>query len=253
MRAARTSLRYLKAGSAIPTAPSAWSSGTSTGITRRRSTFLSAPTNSIALGAGDSPAIAGSRRISTPDASASCFEWWCPRIGTSKQKVIWTLTSHGKTDQAKGWLQPRMGTQPRRHRRKHGRRRPRPEQQASVHHRRRCSDRYVAGRSDAHCLGHRRRSSETVPAHAFEPDRDAQPRRPRGVQIKWIQYRGPGKVTFDPEASAVVYGEPVALTSKVRFSTPGTYVLRATANDGQLFTSRDVTVNVSASASAPQK
>jgi hypothetical protein len=64
------------------------------------------------------------------------------------------------------------------------------------------------------------------------------------VQIKWIQYRGPGKVTFDPDVSAVVYGQPVALTSKVNFGAPGTYVLRATANDGQLFTSRDITVTV---------
>jgi hypothetical protein len=74
------------------------------------------------------------------------------------------------------------------------------------------------------------------------PDRDSEPRRPRGVQIKWIQYRGPGKVTFDPVASAVVYGKRVDLASKVTFSAPGTYVLRATAFDGQLYTTRDVTV-----------
>jgi len=79
---------------------------------------------------------------------------------------------------------------------------------------------------------------------ASNPDRDSQPRRPRGVQIKWIQYRGPGKVTFDPSVSAIIYGEPVTLASKVSFGAPGTYVLRATANDGQLFTSRDITVNV---------
>jgi hypothetical protein len=77
------------------------------------------------------------------------------------------------------------------------------------------------------------------------PDRDSQPRRPRGVDIKWIQYRGPGKVTFNPPASSVVYGEPVTLTSKVSFSVPGTYVLRAIANDGQLFATRDITVTVS--------
>jgi hypothetical protein len=76
------------------------------------------------------------------------------------------------------------------------------------------------------------------------PDRDAEPRRPRGVQIKWIQYRGPGKVAFDPAASAVVYGEPVGLTTKVSFSAPGNYVVRATAFDGQLYTTRDVAVTV---------
>jgi hypothetical protein len=82
------------------------------------------------------------------------------------------------------------------------------------------------------------------------PDRDSQPRRPRGVQIKWIQYRGPGKVTFEPDSSPVVHGEPVTLTSKVSFSAPGTYVLRATANDGQLFTARDVTVTVNPDSSS---
>ena len=68
--------------------------------------------------------------------------------------------------------------------------------------------------------------------------------RPIGVQIKWTQYRGPGKVTFSPDSSPVVHGEPITLTSKATFSAPGTYVLRVTANDGQLFTSRDVTVTV---------
>src|SRR5262249_9172988 len=29
-----------------------------------------------------------------------------PKDWDKKEKVIWTLTSHGKTDQAKGWLQP---------------------------------------------------------------------------------------------------------------------------------------------------
>ena len=82
------------------------------------------------------------------------------------------------------------------------------------------------------------------------PDRDSQPRRPRGVQIKWIQYRGPGAVTFAPDASPIVHGEPVALTTKVTFGAPGTYVLRATASDGQLYTTRDTTVIVKNPASS---
>jgi hypothetical protein len=45
-------------------------------------------------------------------------------------------------------------------------------------------------------------------------------------------------------ASAVVYGQPVELASKVSFSVPGSYVLRATAFDGQLYTARDVAVTV---------
>jgi hypothetical protein len=73
------------------------------------------------------------------------------------------------------------------------------------------------------------------------------------VQIKWIQYRGPGKVTFDPESSEVVQGKPVTLTSKVSFSAPGTYVLRAIANDGQLYTPSDVTITVNAPTPGPDQ
>ena len=51
-------------------------------------------------------------------------------------------------------------------------------------------------------------------------------------------------MTFAPDASPILYGEPVSLTSKASFSVIGTYVLRVTANDGQLYTTRDVTVTV---------
>jgi hypothetical protein len=39
----------------------------------------------------------------------------------------------------------------------------------------------------------------------------------------------------------------------VSFGAPGIYVLRATANDGQLFTSRDITVTVSPGAQSNQR
>jgi hypothetical protein len=74
-----------------------------------------------------------------------------------------------------------------------------------------------------------------------------------GVSIKWIQYRGPGKVTFDPPISPVVHGQPVTFASKASFGSPGTYVLRAIAFDGQLFTTSDVTVIVNGSASAQEQ
>jgi hypothetical protein len=129
------------------------------------------------------------------------------------QKVVWTLTSHGKTDTAKGWLQPEW------------------ELSEDV-----IVENNGGGVPDGLPKPYRRAPSN--------PDRDSEPRRPRGVQIKWIQYRGPGKVVFDPAASAVVYGQPVEIASKVSFSAPGTYVLRATAFDGQLYTTRDVRVTV---------
>jgi hypothetical protein len=68
----------------------------------------------------------------------------------------------------------------------------------------------------------------------------------QGVRVKWIMYRGPGKVEFDPAVSPDVYGKPLSLTSKATFSAPGKYVLQAIATDGQLYSVREVAVIVNA-------
>ena len=75
--------------------------------------------------------------------------------------------------------------------------------------------------------------------------------RPRGLTVSWMQLRGPAKVTFEPRASVPVSGETVSVTA--RFPERGTYVLRATANDGALSTKADVTVTVSASATSARE
>jgi len=67
--------------------------------------------------------------------------------------------------------------------------------------------------------------------------------RPRlGLNVTWFEYRGPGKVTFD-DAGPILESNGQAVT-KAHFTVPGTYVLRATANDGELQTTSDVTINV---------
>ena len=65
-----------------------------------------------------------------------------------------------------------------------------------------------------------------------------------GVRIHWIQYRGPGRVVFDPDGTDPVYGKPVTATTQATFSVPGVYVLRAVVSDGSLETFHDVTVTV---------
>jgi hypothetical protein len=68
--------------------------------------------------------------------------------------------------------------------------------------------------------------------------------RPRlGLNVTWFEYRGPGKVMFDNSGPILVKDGQAATTA--HFSVPGRYVLRATANDGELQTTGDVTVNVS--------
>jgi PKD repeat protein len=53
--------------------------------------------------------------------------------------------------------------------------------------------------------------------------------------LNWSRVSGPGTVTF---------GSPTSSSTTASFSTDGTYVLRLTANDGELQTFADVTITV---------
>jgi hypothetical protein len=65
---------------------------------------------------------------------------------------------------------------------------------------------------------------------------------PRGLTVSWLLYAGPGKVTFEKTGPiAVANGEA---TTTARFTTPGTYRLRVSANDGALSKTKDVIVTV---------
>jgi hypothetical protein len=64
----------------------------------------------------------------------------------------------------------------------------------------------------------------------------------RGLTVTWYPYRGPGKVTFDSSSSTPVSNGQAAVTA--RFSEPGTYLMRATANDGALSITTEVSVSV---------
>jgi hypothetical protein len=88
-----------------------------------------------------------------------------------------------------------------------------------------------------------------------------------GLRLAWFVYRGAGAVTFDPPQFKVFMdirnGSPWTpgwqvppippankWTTRVTFSEPGTYILRCLAHDGALPVYQDVTVTVSP-ASAP--
>jgi len=98
----------------------------------------------------------------------------------------------------------------------------------------------------------------------YRPPSQTVPATPNGVWLSWIVYRGPRHVTFDPQQLKTwqdtrtyanspwspPYVMPVAPADgkwvvRAIFDEPGTYVLRAIAGDGALFTGDDVTVNVS--------
>ncbi len=61
------------------------------------------------------------------------------------------------------------------------------------------------------------------------------------LRVSWIQWRGPGTARFDPAVVRVVDGKA---TTTVAFDKPGTYVLRAYAEDARIYTSYDVKIIV---------
>jgi hypothetical protein len=72
----------------------------------------------------------------------------------------------------------------------------------------------------------------------------------RGLAVTWTQWRGPGELTFEPMTDLV---KDSKASTKVAFAAPGTYVVRAYADDGVVTSPADVTVIVgSASKTAGQ-
>ena len=201
------------------------------------------PDNSISLG-GETFGDRGQPTHFYPRRQRFLFKVSVPKDWDPNRKVVWTLNSRGRTDQAKGWLQPEWELSDAVIIENMGGGVPDPENKAPVLTIGPVPDVTVASPATLTASATDDGLPKPPRRAPSNPDRDAQPRRPRGVQIKWIVYRAPGKVRFTPDSSAVVLGEPVSLESKVTFSAPGAYVLRATANDGQRYTTREVTVTV---------
>jgi hypothetical protein len=68
----------------------------------------------------------------------------------------------------------------------------------------------------------------------------------RGPRVLWIYYRGPSAnaVKFQPATSPITEGTSATVETVATFSEPGTYVLRALAEDPALYSTADVTVTV---------
>ena len=128
-----------------------------------------------------------------------------------EDEVVWTVTAYGKTDRAVGTLldvyalqgPPARNTPP--------------------------AVSLTADRASA-AVG------ETVTLTATVSD-DGLPRGARQPgHVRWLRYRGPGAVTFDPPRSTFPEdGGPFAgveFSTRATFTEPGTYVLRAAVNDG---------------------
>ena len=107
-------------------------------------------------------------------------------------------------------------------------------------------------------------AAANVPNLVYRPPSSIVPSSGPGLRLSWIVYRGKaGTVTFSPEQMKTwtdtrawansPWSPPFTIpeppgdgrwVTEVRFQEPGTYVLRAVASDGSLFTYQNVTVTV---------
>ena len=165
------------------------------------------------------------------------FKVVVPKDWGLDRKVAWTLTIRGKTNVAKGWLQP--------------------EWEINNVIMMENGGGGVDDDNEAPTITGSPAQTVTLPASATltvtaKDDGRPKPRRQRnadaapaeGLRIFWIQYRSPGPVSFDPPEGSAEYGKPVTSTTKASFKVPGVYVLRAIASDGSLETPYDITVTV---------
>lgn len=176
--------------------------------------------------------------------------------GWGDKELVWTVTAHGRTDRAVGWLVPEQIID---------------EQVIAM-------NRSGGGAPDTENrapsialiegLEHTIAVDETLTLTAVisddgvpatRPARTSRPpgrRNALGLRLSWIQYRGAGTVTFDPFTPPMEDHTPGwtppplpvggAVATAARFSEPGVYVLRGAADDGYLYTPIDVTVTVTA-------
>jgi len=202
------------------------------------------PDNTVDLGNGDQ----GQPTHFYPRRRWFVFKIVVPKDWPKDKRVVWTLTTKGKTNQAKGWLQSEWEVD-----------QMLISRNAGADPFLRASNSNIVPGNKAPVVKGGPAQTVTLPAAATLtatatddgiPGTEVGGRRSPGVQIRWILYRGPGKVQFDPELSPVVYGKPVTSETKVSFGKPGAYRLRAIATDGWSFSTYDVDVQVNPGTSA---
>ena len=170
------------------------------------------------------------------------------------KELIWTVTAHGRTDSAVGWLVPEqiIDDQVIAMNRSGG---GAPDIVNEAPTITLIEDEYRTMKVGDPLTLTAVISDDGIPD--MRPARQSRPpgrRNALGLRLSWIQFRGPGTVTFAPWIQPMVdhtpgwTPPPVPDDGKVvttaHFSEPGTYVIRGMADDGYLFTPADVTVTV---------
>src|SRR5881628_750860 len=171
------------------------------------------------------------------------FKVVVPKDWPLDKKVTWTVSIRGKTNTAKGWLQPDWELSNEVMMENVGAGNRDPDNEAPV----------ITGTGpQAISLP----NTVTLSAVARD-DLLPKPRGQRnsgeagveaqGLSVQWIQYRGPGPIAFTAPtraATSTASTRSVTSTTVAAFKVPGIYVVRAVASDSALDSFHDITVTV---------
>jgi hypothetical protein len=180
-------------------------------------------------------------------------KWWVfkadvPADWPKDRRLVWTLTTSGKTNQAKGWLQPEWEVDQKLIAKNSGR------DPSLMTNPSNTIDMDATNKPPAITISGSRPvkvgEALSLTATAADDGRpmpvpDPEKRLQQGVRVRWIVYRGAGQVRLQPDIMPNrIHGKPATLQTTVIFSKAGTYRLRAIASDGMAFSTNDVDVTV---------
>lgn len=158
-----------------------------------------------------------------------------PKGWREDQKLIWTLTANGETCTATGWLQPEWEVDD-------GVRQMNAGGAGLAPPADNLAPKITGGSPDqTTMLGKPLKLTVAATDDGIPKQRGG---RGGGLRVRWILYRGPGRVTFQPSQTAPIYGKPIENTTDATFTAPGVYWLQAVVGDGLLESVHNVKVLV---------
>jgi hypothetical protein len=176
-----------------------------------------------------------------------------------KKELVWTLTSHGKTERAVGLLQADWEVDLNIRSSAAGTKNDPPTVTVTTNAAKLAEPSSVtltavvkddglpavskrpSGRPDGPPTFKNEGAASTPPTNVPQLDRPPRPRVDDRLSVTWLVWRGPAAVTFTPP---VVGADAGSATATASFTKPGTYVLRAVASDRGTVGVSDVTIVV---------
>jgi hypothetical protein len=170
------------------------------------------------------------------------FKVVVPKDWGVDRKVVWTLSIRGKTNTAKGWLRPDWEINNEVMMENVGAGNRDLENEAPV----------ITGTGPQAITLPNTLALSAVARDDLLPkprgrNSDGANVEAQGLSVQWVQYRGPGPITFSPPtrvATSTATTRSVTSTTVASFKVPGLYVVRAIASDAALETFHDITVVV---------